>query len=423
MSMRVRSMTSSLVWRVCVLLFAALLLSTPIASAANDTAQNAVILTATSNSASETLVGSPGGAYRYYQFRYQGSSAPVLVSLTFQPGYGSTGNQAFGFNIYGPNGLSFAGTSAGNNGNSSTAQYTVANPAAMNLLVQVYNYTAGMSVSYTLTVYGLSGGSGAGIVAKNNTTPGSALNVSTINATLGGTLVGKSNGAFQYYTLHYPGGNSPLTVTMNVTPVYTGQQLAYGFNLYRADPANGNTVLAATAVPVAQDTNSITLSATVTNPSASSYELQVVNYWPGVSITYGINATGLAGPTTPASGNLDAAHAIVLNSARQGATETLVGDRGGAFNYFLVNYPGNQSQLAISVTYRNLNGATTDQLGFKVYNGSTLVATVNPMDDGNGLFSASWPYQDPDAATFGIQVFNYAQGVSMPYTIYEVGSQ
>lgn len=409
-------------WHILVVLAILALLLPSAAFAANDNPRSPIVLTASSNSASDTLVGSTGGAYRYYQIRYQGANAPVLVSLNAS-NYGSAGSQAFGFNLYGPSGLSFAGTTVQSGSNSSTAQYTLTNPVAMDVLIQVYNYTNGMSISYTLTVFGLSGGSAAGLVAQNNTSPNQALNITTINASLGGSLLGSAAGAFHYYTLRYPGGDSPLTITMNVTPVYTGQGQAYGFNVYRANPANGKTTLVASAVPIAGDANSTTLSATIKERSSASYQLQVVNYWAGKTISYGISMTGLAGAVEAARDNADAGHAIVLNSARQGATGTLTGNRGGAFNFYLVNYPGNQSPLSISITYDSLGGASPSAVGFKVYQGSSLVATVNPSDDGTGVQSAAWGYQDPNPTTFGIQVFNYAQDATVRYTIYQVGSQ
>ncbi|HVC32650.1 MAG TPA: hypothetical protein VNL16_03985 [Chloroflexota bacterium] len=419
MSTRVRSSI-----RRFFILFVGLILLTPsLAFAANDSAQSPMALSAATNSASDILVGSTGGAYRYYQFRYQGGNAPVLVSLSFQPAFEGSTNQAFGFNLYGPSGLSFQGTWTGNNGNTATIQYTLTNPAAMDVLTQVYNYTNGMQVNYTLTVSGLSGGSATGLVATTNTTPGQALNVTTINATLGGSIVGNAAGAFQFYNLRYPGGNAPLTITMNATPVYNAQGQAYGFNVYRANPLTGNTTLVASAVPTAGDVNSSTVTATVTEPSATVYQLQVFNYWPGVAVSYGINATGLAGAAPAVSGNGDAGHAVVLNSARQGATETLQGNSGGAFNYFLVNYPGSESQLSISITYSSLDGAPDHAEGFAVYSGSSLQATVNPSDDGTGVHSATWGYSNASAGTFGIQVFNYAPGTTVSYTIYQVGSQ
>jgi hypothetical protein len=346
------------------------------------------------------------------------------VSLTFLPGSGTTGAQAFGFNIYGPNGITFAGQNLGsNNPNSaSTVQYTVVQPAAMSLQIQVYNYTAGMLVGYTLTVSGLSGGSTTAITGSNNTTPGQAASVATINASIGGSIPGTSAGSFQYFNLNYPGGNTPLTISMNATPSYNAAGEGYGFNVYLAN-ANGNSpTLMASSVQSSKDANSETLSATITNVSVATYQLQVFNYWAGVKINYGITVTGLAATPLNAQDNLDAAHAVVLTSATPGATETLVGRASGTFNYFLVKYPAN-STFALSITAPATSASSQGTIGFNVYDGSTLKATVHTANDGNGNQSGSWNFTDTVDHTYGVQVFNYAPGVALTYKLYEVGAK
>ncbi len=411
--------------RAIIAVVAVFLLATVPALALNDNPSTPRTLNAGNNSVSESLVGTPGGAYRYFQFSYQGGNAPALVQLTFHPGYGNTGKQAFGFNIYGPSSLSFAGQPTGTNGSdgSSTAQYTVVNPAAMSLMVQVYNYTNGLEVWYTLSVSGLSGGSAAAVTTATNTTPQQAVTVTTVNAALGGTITGNSQGNFQYYTLNYPGGHTPLTITMNASPSYNANGEAYGFNVYEPGTNGNGPTLVASGVQSAKDPNSETLTATISARSAVTYQLQVFNYWAGVAVSFGVTTTGLAGTTVAASGNTDGSHAFVLNSATPGATETIVGDHGGSFNYFVIAYPGNNSQLSVSMTEHSNGSAPSSNVGFNVYKGSTLVATINPTDDGTGVISGDWNFSDPSAATFGIQVFNYAQGASMSYTLYQVGSQ
>lgn len=392
-----------------------------VAQAANTTPDTATPLDVTTNSVSSSLVGSPGGAYRYYRVSYQGGNAPVAFNLTYQPSYGG-GNNALGFNLYGPSSLSFAGQVTSTSGSSATASYTLVNGAAMTILVQVYNYTNGGSIDYTLTISGLSGGSATSIVAKNNTSPSQATSVTTTNASIGGTLLGSSAGSFQFYALSYPGGNAPLAISMNVSPTYTGQGQAYGFNVFRTLP-NGQSQLVATSGVAASDANSTTLSATVTQPAAAAYQLQIFNYWPGVSVSYGVQVTGVVTAAPAISGNTDAGHAVVLNSTRPGASETLAGSGGGAFNDFLVSYPGSNSAFDVAVTYQSTGGAAPSTLGFNVYEGSTLVATIHPLDDGSGVLAAVWSYSDPNPHTFGIQVFNYQSGTTASYSIYESGSK
>jgi hypothetical protein len=383
-----------------------------------------MVLTAAHNSVTDSLTGSTGGAYRYFQIAYQGGSAPVLVSMNFLPGSGTTGASAFGFNIYGANSISFAGQNVGsNNPNSATTvQYTVVQPAAMTLLIQVYNYTAGMLVGYTLTVSGLSGGSSTAITGSNNTTPEQATSVATINASIGGSIPGTSAGSFQYYNLNYPGGNTPMTISMNATPSYSAAGQGYGFNVYLANANGSSPTLVASSVQSSKDANSETLTATVTNLSATTYQLQVFNYWAGFTINFGVTVTGLAATPLSVRGNLDANHAIVLNSAAPGATETLVGQASGTFNYYLVQYPANSS-FALSITAPSTSAAAPGTIGFNVYDGATLKATVHTGDDGNGNQSGSWNFTDTVDHTYGIQVFNYAPGVSLTYKLYEVGAK
>jgi hypothetical protein len=400
------------------LVFASLLPA--FAAQGNTTSANPQTITVTSPAASDTLVGSPGGAYKFYQVSYQGGNAPVLFTLNYQPAFGG-GNTAFGFNLYGPNSVSYAGQVTGTSGSSATAQYTLVNGSAMTVLVQVYNYTAGGSINYTLTVSGLSGGSASTITAQNNSSPDQAAPVTTINASLGGSITGSSAGAFNYYTLHYPGGNSPMAISMNYHPPYSGTGNGVGFTLYRNVPTGP--IFVATSSVSSQDVNGATTSATITGASAADYQLQVFNYWPGVTISYGITTTGLAGPAPAATGNTDAAHAIVLTSARPGATATLGGNRGGSYNYYLVSYPGNMSTLDVSVTYRGTVTSALSNWGFQVYQGSTLQATVTAANDGNGVFSATWSYQNQNPTTFGIQVFNFDPTTTANYVIYQVGAQ
>jgi hypothetical protein len=399
------------------------LLGPSIASAANTTADTAIPLSVSHNSVSNTLVGTTGGAYQYYTVRYQGSNAPVNFMLSYQPGFG-TGNQAFGFNLYGPSGMAFAGQVTNTTSNSAIAQYTLTNVNAMTVLIQVYNYTAGGSVDYTLTVTGLSGGSTTVLSGGSATSPGQAKPITTPNAAIGGSLHGTLAGTFNYFTLQYPGGNASMTITMNASPIYTAPgNLPYGFQVYQTLP-NGQTSLVASSVVTAQSisSNSMTLSATVVQPAAATYQLQVFNYWQNVSVNYGIQVTGAAPPAPVVSGNTDASRAIVLNSARPGATATLAGANSGSFNYYLVNYPANSS-FNLSVTFTNPGGAQTAALGFKVYEGANLVATVPSYNNGTGIYPAVWTYVDPSPHTFGIQVYNYQSNTAATYTIYESGSR
>jgi hypothetical protein len=410
-------------WRVTIMV--AVLIATlalpNFAAADNTSPDQATSLDAATPSVSDALTGSPSGAYRYYQVAYQGGLAPVTFTLTYQPTY-SGSHPPVGFNLYGPSGLSFAGQVTGTSGSSTTLQYTLVNGAAMSILVQVYNYTSGGLVGYTLSVSGLLAGTSTTIVGQNNTTPDQAITPAATSATLNGTIVGSPGGAFQYYNLSSPGGYWPLTVTMNGTRPNASFSPEFGFNLNRLGP-NGATTLVATGALIAQDQSTATFSASVSARSAATYQLQVFNYWPAGSTSYSITATGLAGPAPVASLNVDAAHAILLTPAQPGASGTLVGSRGGSFSLFVANYPGNNASSTFALTFQSIGGAAPNGLGFKVYNGANLLATVDATDDGTGVVSASWNYQNASPTTLGIQVFNYEPNVTATWVIYQVGAQ
>jgi hypothetical protein len=380
------------------------------------------VLDAMTTSASGALVGNSGGAFQLFRVAYQGGSTPVLFTLVYETPSGGSAS-AFGFNLYGPSGQTFASQVTATRGNATMAQFTLVNDAALSILVQVYNYGNGTFVPYSLTVTGLSGepaptaSNGAGGGVANPATP-----VPALNSTMNGSINGNAAGNFTYYNLDYPGGNAPLVVTMNVTPFSANPGKSMGFNLYRVAP-NGAT-LVASGVVVQQDQNSATLSAMSGGPSAGVYQVQVFNYWQGSSVNYSISATGLAGPVPAASGNQDPAHAITLDRTRTGASGSIAGNRTGSFDYYQVSYPGNNAQLAIAVTYQSVGRASLNSIGFQVYNGSTLVGTVTPGDDGTGVVSGDWSYQNATPATFGIQVFNYDPvGAVAAYTLYQAGGQ
>lgn len=270
--------------------------------AANDTAATATTFDANHPSASDVLVGSTGGAYRYYHFAYQGGNAVTMVSLSFQPGYGAIGTQQFGFNVYGPNGLIWVGTPVGTNENVTTVQVPVSSSAPFDALIQVFNYTSGIRIPYNVWVAGLTSGSATTLAATNNTSPDLATVIPSTKATFSGTLIGRWGGAFQYYTLSSPGGGVPLAVTLNGSPLYNGQGYAYGFNLYRDDP-DGQVVLAATSAPISQDSSSITFGASASQTAPAIYQLQIYNYWPGVPLSFHVNVTGLGGPLPTGGGS------------------------------------------------------------------------------------------------------------------------
>jgi hypothetical protein len=58
-----------------------------------------------------------------------------------------------------------------------------------------------------------------------------------------------------------------------------------------------------------------------------------------------------------------------------------------------------------------------------VYDEANLVTTMVPSDDGAGIISGIWNFQDDNAKTLGVRVFNYASNTTAAYVLYQVGAQ
>ncbi|NLG52289.1 MAG: hypothetical protein GX552_19430 [Chloroflexi bacterium] len=93
------------------------------------------------------LVGSLGGAYAFYLIEYPGNDQDMMVTMTHSPADPATG-QSLGFVIYGPGNRTINGEASGTPGER-TATISASDPGQY--LVQVYNYTDGVPMNYTLT--------------------------------------------------------------------------------------------------------------------------------------------------------------------------------------------------------------------------------------------------------------------------------
>ena len=96
----------------------------------------------------------------------------------------------------------------------------------------------------------------------------------------------------------------------------------------------------------------------------------------------------------------------------------LIGNRGGAFGYYSINYPGDGSVVTIEVRYQPADPGTKRGFGFNVYgpHGFVLGEAVGTNDrDGYGVL---WfQYSDHNPATWLVQVYNYIPGHRVGYGI------
>lgn len=93
----------------------------------------------------------------------------------------------------------------------------------------------------------------------------------------------------------------------------------------------------------------------------------------------GTDSTVLA--AEPDGRSPDTALPLTGESAQWGS---LVGTSGGAFYYFWIDYPGDSTDVMLSLEYTPAEARIADAIGLRVYQGSVLLGGVSGMDGGPG---------------------------------------
>ena len=96
---------------------------------------------------------------------------------------------------------------------------------------------------------------------------------------------------------------------------------------------------------------------------------------------------------------------------------TLTGNRGGAFAYYRIEYPGNGNVVSVELTVAPGDPAAMKGISLKLYNASgTQLGTSVPIDKGLAV-----PYSDNVAGTWTVQFANYLDGTTIYYSIVAKG--
>ncbi|HHX44426.1 MAG TPA: hypothetical protein GX714_10635 [Chloroflexi bacterium] len=240
--------------------------------------------------ASGTITGSNAGAFGYHIIDYPGGDIVVRIVASFAPGDPAT-LAGVGFNVYGPAGFD-VGESVPTGEEDGREELSHSEPDATRWLVQVYNYIDGLTVSYTITADGLPAPEATPTpqpTPEGTPTPPPAEvptpeaptegGIMALEASASGALTGSSAGAFDRYTLSYPGDNSEVTLTMTFAPDDAIISPGVGFTIY--GPEGQEFVAGATGDG---SERRVTLASEV----AGTYLVQVHNYIGGVTINYTI---------------------------------------------------------------------------------------------------------------------------------------
>lgn len=258
----------------CLLLPGAALADSPAAPVAGTLASNAIPL---SSAITGSLEANSGGSFRYAQFSYPGDSSTVTLNLTVDNALPlETG--AAGFNVY------QAGNLIGSSSDTSptTASFNLISSTPGPVLVQVFDYDGSNGVNFTLSPQGLPAAAASSVTtstaaAASSTAPSQNL---PLGGSAAGTLAGNSGGSFALYSLNYAANGQDTSLSLAVTPEDAVTSSAVGFNVF---DANGNLITSG------QQTAVGTVSQDITNLASGSYTVQVFNYDPTTTVSYGLS--------------------------------------------------------------------------------------------------------------------------------------
>jgi hypothetical protein len=249
-------------------------------------------------------------------------------------------------------------------------------------------------------------------VPSNSSAPAALLNGAPASEVLGGNAAG----AFAYYTVTYPGDGTVATVELWFAPADPVTVSGVGFNVYGPDGT-----LVGQGGPSGEDTGGdglLVYDYSSTDPV--TLLVQVYNYIEGGAISYTITATGFAQAQAAAvepSAEPAAQPATTTSAAAQSGA--LAGSSQGAFAYYSIAYPGDESVTTIDLWFAPADPVTVSGVGFNVYGpDGTLVGQGGPSGEdtgGAGLLRLGYAGSEP--VTLLVQVYNYIEGTTIHYTL------
>lgn len=266
-----------------VLLALGVVASTFAATADGKTAATAIALS-TSSPATGSLTGSAAGSFEYFTFSYPGDGSVGTITINVSSTDPAVDN-AVGVNVYQSGTLLATMNALGSPAGTNSVTFSSTTPGPV--LVQVYNYQQGATVSFSLSLSGVTTlaptTSAAPTATPTPTKAGSsASNPIKLTTSSSGTLPGNPAGSFVYYTVDYPGDGSTQSVTLSFSPAGADVANAIFVNVYQ----NGNTL---TSVQGTQAATLGQLTVSYSSTTAGPVLIQIANYNPSPTISYTIS--------------------------------------------------------------------------------------------------------------------------------------
>lgn len=277
------------------------------------------------------------------------------------------------------------------------------------------------------------------LVASSAAAQGVTTTSASVTTTRRGTLVGSRAGAFRNYQIDYSGSSETLNVMLIVENFDPVMSEGVGFTIYAEENGEGFSLDG-----VQSDDSPMIWEVTFTSGSESELQIQIYNYVPGMAMTYSLTTkrgwpikvwksdeideaeqvpdpVATPAPTRAAAGVVDVEPDEAEDLAASGVTRitsdsvsgSSVGNSGGAVQYYSFLYGGDDA-LTVDMTFRPRDPSYRRAIGFRMYTPSGVEVIGSPTGTA-GQRRAE--YADPEEGKYLIQIHNYAQGISIRYSV------
>jgi hypothetical protein len=237
-----------------------------------------------------------------------------------------------------------------------------------------------------------------------------------------GMVVGNRAGSFGYYRIEYPGNEDVVNIRVTFLPGDPATMTGVGFNVYGDQGAllgEGS-----------QRAEPGLVELMYSSETAETWLVQVYNYIPEHTVWFEIVAEGL--PVAPAVTPTPVAPAVtptpvvtptptepepvVDRRLTPGAIAagTLVGSRAGSFSLYELAYPGDDSDVPLTLWFWPADPTLEPRMGFNVYDPTGRLVAQGTIREELGKV-ATLSTDVPGIYT--VQVYNYNEGLPMEYTL------
>lgn len=232
-----------------------------------------------------------------------------------------------------------------------------------------------------------------------------------------GMIVGDRAGSFGYYRIEYPGNEDVVNIRVTFVPGDPATMTGVGFNLY------GDQGVLLGEGGRREEPGLVELM--YSSDTAETWLVQVYNYIPEHTVWFEIVAEGLPvepvdAPTTVepvVTPTLVEPEPVVDQDLAPDTTISgkLTGSRAGAFGLYEIAYPGDDSDMMITLQFWPSDPALNPRIGFNIYSptGRRVAEATERFEPGRKVATLSSNL----AGIYLVQVYNYNEDVTVEYTL------